>query len=113
MFAGCDCPNCTEERRLITQAARDAVRELQDRPPWRCATCRWWDQSEHLKYDFYDTDYGYCPRISGKGEAYNLDPLIDLATRYDGDAWGLPPIDTHRDFGCVHWEPKEGETDEP
>jgi hypothetical protein len=72
----------------------------------RCATCQFWDNAEHLRYDFYDSDYGYCKRLSDYRD-WVPDEVEYIQQPTGSDAWWHPRIDTHKTFGCVLFERKE------
>lgn len=89
------------------------LRELNAAMHWRCATCKWWDQST--------TDRGWCnriPLVEEFGEQLaevSVGAYDDWANRcdapLDGDGNVLEvsaAFSTRSDFGCVQWEAKEG-----
>jgi hypothetical protein len=78
------------------------------KPPWRCATCRWWETPAH-RGDALEAGYGWC-RLLDEGnvfiKGYNVDASrlpSDGLLLEDDEGWAMY---SGPDFGCVHWEAK-------
>lgn len=56
-------------------------------PPWRCESCKWWEQESHV---------GECKAVHDvtmECDALNCKAMTDS------------PLWTRPDFGCVAWQP--------
>jgi hypothetical protein len=86
----------------------------------RCATCKWWHQSEHNL--FPSAGWGNCT-LTDTEESRDDDNVVAVRFQHpeslaivdgwadgdfceDGPFWGAR-LRTQPDFGCVQWEAKE------
>jgi hypothetical protein len=83
----------------------DGMHEVDSSPAGtrRCRNCKWWDKLDSTNTPGMDNQYGArsCTneRVGPKGVAFT-----DGAQ--DGEAYA--GIFTGPDFGCIHWEAKDG-----